>query len=64
MHVIVGFRPVSRALSLLGRMSSPQVCLESPVPSFQSIKKRDAYGIYTTQRWLRTATPVSTFVLE
>lgn len=37
---------VSRAMSLLGRMLSPQVCLESPMPRFQSIKKKCGGGTY------------------
>lgn len=40
---------VPRALSLLGRMSSPQVCLESPMPKFQSIKKKGTWMYIYTQ---------------
>lgn len=58
---------VSRALNFLGRMSAPQVYLESLVPRFQSIKKGRGWScsVCTTHSWCRrAATPVSTFVLE
>lgn len=69
MHVGTGFSLtpygqlewVSRALSLLGRMLSPQVCLESPMPRFQSIKKKKKGHGYIQCKGgsRRVATPVS-----